>query len=428
MKIKERQEQIVRIKATSFQAGLEEALEKQLKQEVMATVQATLEASLNEEVNEDRAQMGEAAPRRSGYYQRRLDTQYGRIADLSVPKLRAQNEERRWRILQRYQRSLNGLLDYAGYLYVLGLSLRDLQEALYFLLGSVLSTTAINRVTLRVEERMKHFRQARLSQTPPILIVDGVWVEILYTLDALKTDKAGHQRQVRQGQARVILAVMAVWSDGTTQLLHYLVAEQEERATWVKLFDELIARGLDPQAIQLVVSDGTKGLLDAMTQRLPNAQQQRCITHKVRGIEPLLTYQQLPTHDDQAQPLAENQAKAQRSFAITQDAYAIYEAPTFDQAQQRLADFTKKWTPLEPKSVHSFLWGVKRTFVFYAFSPPLWTTIRSTNRLERFFREFRNKADEIGAFPNENSCLTLFFLVLQREHAKHSRPLLANNS
>ncbi|MGB7414095.1 MAG: hypothetical protein WA902_07790 [Thermosynechococcaceae cyanobacterium] len=32
-----------------------------------------------------------------------------------------------------------------------------------------------------------------------------------------------------------------------------------------------------------------------------------------------------------------------------------------------------------------------------------------------------NKADEIGAFPNEESCLTLFFLVLQRDHAKHNR-------
>jgi transposase-like protein len=29
--------------------------------------------------------------------------------------------------------------------------------------------------------------------------------------------------------------------------------------------------------------------------------------------------------------------------------------------------------------------------------------------------------DEIGAFPNEDSCLTIFFLVLQRDHAKHDR-------
>ncbi len=56
---------------------------------------------------------------------------------------------REWQILQRYQRGLNSLLDFSLCLYVMGLSLRDLQEALYPLLGSVLSVSAINRITLQ---------------------------------------------------------------------------------------------------------------------------------------------------------------------------------------------------------------------------------------------------------------------------------------
>ena len=48
-------------------------------------------------------------------------------------------------------------------------------------------------------------------------------------------------------------------------------------------------------------------------------------------------------------------------------------------------------------------------------------SIRTTNHLERFFREFRNRADEIGAFSNETSCLTLFYVVMLRDHAKHQR-------
>jgi hypothetical protein len=35
------------------------------------------------------------------------------------------------------------------------------------------------------------------------------------------------------------------------------------------------------------------------------------------------------------------------------------------------------------------------------------------------------KSDEIGAFPHEKSCLSLFFLVVEREHAKHNRKLVA---
>jgi len=43
------------------------------------------------------------------------------------------------------------------------------------------------------------------------------------------------------------------------------------------------------------------------------------------------------------------------------------------------------------------------------------------NTIERFFREFRTKADEIGAFPNEVSCLTVFHLSVGRDNAKHDR-------
>jgi len=48
--------------------------------------------------------------------------------------------------------------------------------------------------------------------------------------------------------------------------------------------------------------------------------------------------------------------------------------------------------------------------------------------LERLFREFRTKSDEIGVFPNEMSCLTVFWLVVQHDHAKHDRFSTANNS
>ncbi len=54
------------------------------------------------------------------------------IPELRVPKLRSDNRAREWQILKRYQRGLQSLLDMTLSLYVLGLSLRDLQEALYY--------------------------------------------------------------------------------------------------------------------------------------------------------------------------------------------------------------------------------------------------------------------------------------------------------
>lgn len=427
MTIKEREAEIVRVKAASFAPGLTAELQERIRADVVATVQATLEEALIEEVEAHRTKLAGEQPRRSGYYERVVGTQHGQIENLRVPKLRSGNREREWQILSRYQRCLTGLLDYAGYLYVLGLSLRDLQVSLYFLLGSVLSRTAVNTVTLRVESRMNEHRQAAIVRTPAIIIVDGVWVEIQYTQEGFKLDRAGHQRQCRQAEERVILAAMAVWPDGTHHILHYTIRATEDAAGWCHFFDELITRGLDPKAVELVVSDGTKGLLDAMAQRLPSALQQRCITHKVRGMKNYLQFFDLPDTDEHGQPLAPKQAKDLRTYQIQSDAYDIYDAPSFSEAQVRLDAFIQKWQALEPDAVRNFTWAGKRTFEFYRFAPELHPLIRTTNLIERFFREFRAKSDEIGAFPNEQSCLTLFFMVLQLEHAKHDRRSLANN-
>jgi len=424
MTIATRREQILRIKQVSFQSELTQELEEHIRERVVATVKTILEAALVEELLAEIDQWSPPRPRRSGYFTRTVDTLYGRVLRVLVPKLRWGNKKRQWRILNRRQRAMTGLLDWAGHLYVMGLSLRDLQEALYFLLGDVISRSAVNRITLRIQEKIDTQIQTSITSTPPILIVDGVWVEIQYTLDQFKIDRAGHERQCREAQERVIVAAMAVWSDGSHQLLHFGIAEDEDESAWITLFDHLIDRGLDPEAVQLVVSDGTKGLLAAMKARLPQAQQQRCTTHKVRGMKRYLTYKGLPETKTSDSGTDQPTSKAQWWTGMRKEAHAIYEAETYEDAQQRLEAFIAKWEPLEPKAIHAFQWGIKRTFVFYQFDTSLHTRIRTTNLLERLFREFRTKTDEIGAFPNKTSCLTVFFLVVQRDHAKHGRPFM----
>ena len=427
MKLVEREEQIIRIQSQSIQPELTAELEATLKREVMRVTQVTIEAALVEELEAERGSRNVPVPTRSGYFSRILDTEYGRIKQLKVPKLRWGNAERHWQILQRYQRGLSSLLNFALCLYVMGLSLRDLQEALYHLLGSVLSVSAINRVTLQAQERMDAHRQSPIAQTPPILIVDGVWVDVQYTLEGFKVDRSGHLRQMRQAQDRVILAAMAVWSDGSYQLMHYEIASQEDIQSWENFFTHLIERGLNPEAVKLIVSDGTSGLPRAMAKHLTRAKQQRCMTHKVRRLKEYLNYQQLPEYDELGQQLSLSIAKQQRRYQIQNDAYDIYDAPSQEEAQQSLKQFVEKWELLEPKAVQTFQRDIELTFTYYQFAPELYPRIRTSNLLERLFEEFRRKSDEIGSFPNEQSCLTLFFLVVQREHAKHNRSMVAKN-
>jgi transposase-like protein len=429
MSIAEREKQILRVSQQGFHGKLDEALTSKLKTEVVDTVKTVLESALKEEVTEF-LNKREKKPYRSGYYSRGVNTQYGQISDLAVPKLREGNKEREWQILERYQRSLGNLLDWMCVLYVMGLSLRDLQEALYSILGKVLSVSAVNQITLNAQKQLESRRQVPLTRIPKMILVDGVWVEIQYTMAGeFKEDESGHLRQCRQAEKRVVLAVMAIWEDGSQELIHYEVAKTESEAAWKKVFESLIGRGLDPNHLELVVSDGSLGLPAAMKKCFPLAQQQLCITHKIRGIERHLKYCHLPSVTPTvAAPLKPKEARQQRSFEITSDAYKIYQSPQVSDAQLLLKAFEEKWQLLEPDAVRTFLKDIELTFTFYQFDNSLHRHLRTTNHLERLFREFRTKSDEIGAFPNENSCLTLFWLVLERDHAKHDRRISANNS
>ena len=430
MTIGEREQQILRVKKQSFHKEIDKALADKLTTEVVSTVKTVLESALEEEVKAFlKPLVGQEKPHRSGYYYRGLNTQYGQIQNLTIPKLRQQNREREWQILQRYERSLGNLLDWMCCLYVMGLSLRDLQEALYFILGKVLSVSAVNQITLNVQQQVEAGRQKRLSRTPEMILVDGVWVDIQYTIDdKFKEDLSGHIRQCRRVEERVVLAVMAVWEDGSQELIHYEIAEVESEVTWTTVFQNLIARGFDPNKLKLVSSDGGLGLPAAMKKCFPIAQQQRCITHKVRGIERHLSYSDLPQFNPMGQTLTPSEAKQQRRFQIISDAYAIYDADLESDAQLRLQDFQETWSLLEPDAVRTFIKDIQLTFSFYQFDSDWHHHIRTTNHLERLFREFRTKSDEIGAFPNETSCLTLFWLVVERDHAKHDRRSSANNS
>ncbi len=110
MSIAEREKQILRVKKQGFHRELDEALAEKLTTEVVGTVKMVLESALDEEVKAFlKPLMGKEKPHRSGYYRRGLNTQYGRIQDLAVPKLRQRNGEREWQILQRYERSLGNL-------------------------------------------------------------------------------------------------------------------------------------------------------------------------------------------------------------------------------------------------------------------------------------------------------------------------------
>src|SRR5262249_4275801 len=155
-------QQVERIWLATFQSNLTSTLATELRRQALLGVKAALEAALVEELEAHRLALREGQPapglQPSGTYTRRIVTSHGFIPDLRIPKLRASNRERDWHILKRYHLCMPLVLDQALYLYTLGLSIRDLQEALYVLCGRVLSREAINRVTLAAQSPLEEWR------------------------------------------------------------------------------------------------------------------------------------------------------------------------------------------------------------------------------------------------------------------------------
>jgi transposase-like protein len=74
---------------------------------------------------------------------------------------------------------------------------------------------------------------------------------------------------------------------------------------------------------------------------------------------------------------------------------------------------------IEPKALSVFTKGIDRCFEFYKFDTSFHKLLRTTNIIERSFREFRTKTDEIGAFPNESAYKTLFQITINRFYTKN---------
>jgi transposase-like protein len=121
-------------------------------------------------------------------------------------------------------------------------------------------------------------------------------------------------------------------------------------------------------------------------------------------------------------PTAEGSARERRRLVA--EAQRVFQAPTAAQAKAHLADLIERWQDAARGAVHAYRWGIHRAFAFYDYSPALQPLIRSTSLLEPFLRELLHNADEIGAFPDNESVLTAYALIAAQRRERGVLPYL----
>jgi len=182
-----------------------------------------------------------------------------------------------------------------------------------------------------------------------------------------------------------LLACVGVDEEGFREVLAVEVAGSEKGAAYALLLRGLIDRGLS--GVRLVVSDDHEGIKSAVAGELPGVEWQRCVVHFERNV------------------LAHVPASSMAEVA--EDLKAVFKVRRERTARTLAEEFAKLYAKRFPKAVSVFETGIEGALTYLRYPGSHHARLRTTNMLERLFREVKRRTKVVGVFPNETSAATL---------------------
>lgn len=350
----------------------EDGLLKQLKK---ALVERALGAELSEHLGYEK---GDPAGRgsgnnRNGFSAKTVLTDDGEI-EISVPRDRAGTFEPQ--LIPKGQTRFDGFDDKILSLYARGMTVREIQGHLTELYGIDVSPDLISRVTDAVLDEVREWQNRPLDAIYPIVFFDALRVKIRD--EGLVKNKA-------------VYVALAFNADGEKEVLGLWIEQTEGAKFWLKVVNELKARGVND--ILIAVVDGLKGFPEAITTVFPQTIVQTCIVHLIRNSLAFVSW------------------KDRR--AIMPSLKAIYQAEAADIARTRLEEFEAEWGKRYPAIGQLWRRAWEHVVPFFAFAPGIRKMIYTTNCVEALNRSLRKIIKTRGSFPNDEAALKLLYLAIK---------------
>jgi len=326
---------------------------------------------------------------RSGYLNgmgraRMIKTKAG---DLRVAAHRVKDSDEAYqsKILPRFVRKSEAVMNVIPNLYLEGLSTRDFQRALAPLWRkSGLSRSSISRCNQELKKEFRAWRERDLGEEEILfLFMDGFYLGV----------KGGTKEK------DCLMVAHGVRKDGSRVVLGISLGHRESTESWKIVFDDLENRGLRKPL--LLISDGNGGLIRAAKDCWGDMPRQRCIVHRMRNI-----LAQVP--------------KAHRG-TVKRGLRNIFYAASEAEAQAAAGRFVRQYGDSFPNACAILGRDLADCLTFYRFPQIYWKRIRTSNVLERSFKEVRRRTNVIGRFPNEMSALLVVWGVLEKERIKWQR-------
>jgi len=324
---------------------------------------------------------------RNGHYLRDLVTSRGALLNLKVP--RAREAKVAFSLFDRYQRRTEPFDAAVRQSILLGHSTR--KAALFFkgFFGhDLFSAQTASRLLRTFDASLESWRRRPLTDDIILLILDAVWL------------KGTH---LAKG-ARPVLCALGFHADGHPELLSFKVAFSESEGSWMSFCQDLVNRGLLGENLLATIMDDSKAIENAVRFTWYKVPIQKCVFHTLQNL---------------AKSLKGHPQKRE----ILKASSCLYKAKSPSAFEIRLDRFKRHWTtrPLHP-SIRNFLNKIDETTTYFALPQALWPIAKTTNRLERWFRELRRRVNVIGAFPNPKSCERWMYALIDQfnQHQKET--------
>lgn len=353
-------------------------------------IAAILQGQMGQAIDDhlDRMASLDEADRRNGSYRRHLLTELGDI-ELTVPRTRRFAPKAVLRAYARRPQSIDRMILAC---FVLGLSTRKVGEALLPILGRPVSPSTVSAVAKQLDAVVAAFHARPLRQRYRVLMLDGVVL-------ARKTGAGAIRRPV--------LVALGLRPDGKKEIIDFRLAQSESAAEWERFLGDLIRRGLASDDLEMVCVDGGSGLSAALPTAFPSVPVQRCWAHKIRNV-------------------LDKVRKADQPV-VKAGLHAVMNANTLPQARSAARRFAERWGDEYPKAVACLRDDLDELLTCWRYkSLDQRKQVRTTNAIERRFREVRRRTRPMGVFSDRTSMDRILFAVFNHENRNQglSTPLL----
>lgn len=323
---------------------------------------------------------------RSGHYTRELQTTVGNIKNVKVPKVRKKKGGKRgWAILRAYKKHRIVIDDLVKEVFLGGVSTRRAHEVLKPVLGKQYSAQMVSISLKKLDKEVKAWHRRQLSDDWNYLIFDAINIK-------LRSGGKVRKKSILVVKGFVINEKGSIIRE---EIIDYLPARKgESTSSWESFVNDLYMRGLEGKNLKMIVTDGNKGLLNALDLVYPRINKQRCWQHKMRNVA--------------------NKCRKKYQSLIVDSARKIYKAESKNLAIKAFHDFKKLCNPIEPEAVDCIEKDLPELLYFYDEPIGLWKKLRTTNIIERTFREVRRRIRTISVFSNESSVDRIIYGVLAR--------------